>query len=204
MYWTDWGDDPKIERAGMDGLERHVIVRSNLTWPNGLAIDYSELHLYWVDAGTKRIEYSDLDGQNRRVINSVIISHHTNMTIMTSAITVHLMKLKWGRVSCILMGIFYHQTLIEKDLPHPFGLALHGDRVYWTDWQDKAISFANKRDGLNRGKLRTDLEDLMDIHVFHRRRQPGNFIPNKLLLMRSVKCSLAKLWTYCHQARKLL
>ena len=65
------------------------------------------------------------------------------------------------------------QTLIEKDLPHPFGLALHDDRVYWTDWQDKAISFANKRDGSNRGKLRTDLEDLMDIHVFHRRRQPG-------------------------------
>ena len=68
---TDWGHDPKIERAGMDGLERHVIVRSNLTWPNGLAIDYSELRLYWVDAGTKRIEYSDLDGQNRKVNNPI-------------------------------------------------------------------------------------------------------------------------------------
>ncbi len=69
MYWTDWGDHPKIERAGMDGLERHVIVRSNLTWPNGLAIDYSEMRLYWVDAGTKSIEYADLDGQNRKVSN---------------------------------------------------------------------------------------------------------------------------------------
>ena len=74
MYWTDWGDDPKIERAGMDGKERHVIVRSNLTWPNGLAIDYSELRLYWVDAGTKRIEYTDLDGQNRQVGIMVLIS----------------------------------------------------------------------------------------------------------------------------------
>ena len=58
----------------MDGKERHVIVRSNLTWPNGLAIDYSELRLYWVDAGTKRIEYADLDGQNRQVGIMVLIS----------------------------------------------------------------------------------------------------------------------------------
>ncbi len=67
MYWTDWGDHSKIERAGMDGLDRTVIVRTNLTWPNGLALDYDELRLYWVDAYTKKIEYSDLDGQNRKV-----------------------------------------------------------------------------------------------------------------------------------------
>ncbi len=67
MYWTDWGDHSKIERAGMDGLDRTIIVRTNLTWPNGLALDYDELRLYWVDAYTKKIEYSDLDGQNRRV-----------------------------------------------------------------------------------------------------------------------------------------
>ena len=24
MFWTDWGADPKIERAGMDGSHRQV------------------------------------------------------------------------------------------------------------------------------------------------------------------------------------
>jgi hypothetical protein len=23
MYWTDWGEDPRIERAGMDGSNRY-------------------------------------------------------------------------------------------------------------------------------------------------------------------------------------
>ena len=68
MYWTDWGESAVIERAAMDGKDREVIVHQNLTWPNGLAIDYEMERLYWADAGTKTIEYADLDGNNRKVI----------------------------------------------------------------------------------------------------------------------------------------
>lgn len=67
MYWTDWGANPKIERAGMDASNRLVIISSNLTWPNGLAIDYESQRLYWADAGMKTIEYASLDGSNRKV-----------------------------------------------------------------------------------------------------------------------------------------
>lgn len=67
MYWTDWGASPKIERAGMDASNRLVIISSNLTWPNGLAIDYESQCLYWADAGMKTIEYAGLDGSNRKV-----------------------------------------------------------------------------------------------------------------------------------------
>lgn len=67
MYWTDWGASPKIERAGMDASERQVIISSNLTWPNGLAIDYGSQRLYWADAGMKTIEFAGLDGSKRKV-----------------------------------------------------------------------------------------------------------------------------------------
>lgn len=67
MYWTDWGANPKIERAGMDALSRMVIISSNLTWPNGLAIDYATKRLYWADAGMKTIEYGNFDGSGRQV-----------------------------------------------------------------------------------------------------------------------------------------
>lgn len=67
MYWTDWGANPKIERAGMDASSRMVIISSNLTWPNGLAIDYETRRLYWADAGMKTIEYGSFDGSGRRV-----------------------------------------------------------------------------------------------------------------------------------------
>lgn len=67
MYWTDWGSNPKIERAGMDASSRIVIISSNLTWPNGLAIDYETKRLYWADAGMKTIEYGNFDGSDRQV-----------------------------------------------------------------------------------------------------------------------------------------
>ena len=40
MYWTDWGEVPKIERAGMDGSDRFVIINTEIYWPNGLTLDY--------------------------------------------------------------------------------------------------------------------------------------------------------------------
>lgn len=56
MYWTDWGEHPKIERANLDGTDRVVLLNSSLGWPNGLAIDYAAGKLYWGDAKTDKIE----------------------------------------------------------------------------------------------------------------------------------------------------
>lgn len=56
MYWTDWGEVPKIERADLDGMERLVMVNTSLGWPNGLALDYQERKIYWGDAKTDKIE----------------------------------------------------------------------------------------------------------------------------------------------------
>lgn len=58
MYWTDWGENPKIERAAMDGSDRLILVNSSLGWPNGLALDYTEGKIYWGDAKTDQIEVS--------------------------------------------------------------------------------------------------------------------------------------------------
>eukprot|EP00067_Danio_rerio_P011062 NP_001338643.1 low-density lipoprotein receptor-related protein 4 [Danio rerio] len=138
MYWTDWGANPKIERAGMDAWNRTVIISSNLTWPNGLAIDYSTERLYWADASVKTIEYGNFDGSGR-------------------------------------------QVLIGSQLPHPFGLTLHEDRIYWTDWQSKSIQSADKLTGLDRKTLAENLENLMDIHMFHNHRtkvQTGCLVNN--------------------------
>ena len=46
MYWTDWGQEPKIEMCGMDGNNRKVIVSQDqgLGWPNGLTV--GKLALY--------------------------------------------------------------------------------------------------------------------------------------------------------------
>lgn len=69
VYWTDWGSEPKILRAKMsDGTNKEALVSSGIVWPNGIALDYVDSKLFWADANTDKIEKSDFDGQNRRVL----------------------------------------------------------------------------------------------------------------------------------------
>ncbi len=65
MYWTDWGEIPKIERAGMDGTNRSMIIDKDIYWPNGLTLDYSLEKLYWADAKHNFIHRCNLDGSSR-------------------------------------------------------------------------------------------------------------------------------------------
>lgn len=53
MYWTDWGENAKLERSGMDGSGRLVLISNNLGWPNGLAVDKAGSQLLWADAHTE-------------------------------------------------------------------------------------------------------------------------------------------------------
>lgn len=36
MYWSDWGNHPKIETAAMDGTMRETLVENNIQWPTGI------------------------------------------------------------------------------------------------------------------------------------------------------------------------
>ena len=62
MYWTDNGETPKIERAGMDGSEenRSIIIGDDISWPNGLALDYEMKRIFWVDSKLKSIFRYDI------------------------------------------------------------------------------------------------------------------------------------------------
>lgn len=40
MFWVEV-ENPKIGKAAMDGTSKESIVTSDITWPNGIAIDYT-------------------------------------------------------------------------------------------------------------------------------------------------------------------
>ena len=68
MYWTDWGANPYIGMAHMDGQNATKLVETGVYWPNGLAVDDQSAHIYWTDAHYDRIEMSWLDGSHREVL----------------------------------------------------------------------------------------------------------------------------------------
>lgn len=88
MYWTDWGEMPHIGKAGMDGSEPRTILNESLGWPNALAISLATEELFWADAKEDYIAYSDLNGNNRRVIMSrskfTSIYNHTFVNLYIS------------------------------------------------------------------------------------------------------------------------
>ena len=83
MYWTDWGNPAKIERAGMNGDHREAIVTTDIMWPNGLTLDNVQKLLYWVDAKLNVIQSIKYDGSNRRTVlySPKIVKHPFSITL---------------------------------------------------------------------------------------------------------------------------
>ena len=79
MYWSNWGSPAKIERASMDGTSRTVLHNTRLFWPNAMTLDYNTQTLYWMDARLNRMERSNADGSNRRLLSTRFIRHPFGM-----------------------------------------------------------------------------------------------------------------------------
>ncbi len=89
MFWTDWGQSPKIERASMDGHNRTVLHSVHVVWPNALTADYITKALYWADAKLQVIESCFYDGSYRRPVLLEGVRHAFAITLFES-------KLYWS------------------------------------------------------------------------------------------------------------
>jgi low density lipoprotein-related protein 2 len=68
LFWSDWGQNPRIERSGLDGSGRMVLVSKDLFWPNALTIDYPTKRLYFADARMDFIMFCNYDGSGRQKV----------------------------------------------------------------------------------------------------------------------------------------
>jgi len=120
MYWTDWGKDPKIERAALDGSHRIILVQTSVTWPNGLTIDYLSRKIYWADAKLDKIEVMNLDGSNRRVVLNDNVPHIFGLTVLGK----HLYWTDWQRraIESVNKRTGKHRKKIIDSLPDLMGL----------------------------------------------------------------------------------
>lgn len=172
LYWTDAGTD-RIEVANTDGSMRTVLIWENLDRPRDIVVEPMGGYMYWTDWGASpKIERAGMDASNRQVIISSNLTWPNGLAIDYGS-----QRLYWadaGMKTIEFAGLDGSQrkVLIGSQLPHPFGLTLYGQRIYWTDWQTKSIQSADRLTGLDRETLQENLENLMDIHVFHRQRPP--------------------------------
>ena len=100
--------------------------------------------IYWTDWGSNisRIESSDLDGENRKVIHDKNLKYPNGITIdyqkrrlywvNSNGPGIEMCELSTGKVS---------QLYKEPRSTHPFGISLLGDYIYWTDWHRKVFEY---------------------------------------------------------------
>ncbi|XP_057675771.1 low-density lipoprotein receptor-related protein 2 isoform X2 [Corythoichthys intestinalis] len=68
MFWSEIGRTPQIQRSGMDGSKRKVVVSSGLSWPVSLAYDFLDDRVYWADEKLRCIGMASLDGDNVKIL----------------------------------------------------------------------------------------------------------------------------------------
>eukprot|EP00794_Sanderia_malayensis_P002951 gene2951-3401_t len=132
-----FSDGDKIESAYMDGTRRLTIISTDLYYPSGLAIDKVEERIYWSDSVLNRIESSHLDGSDRRILYD-----HYGYTP------------------------YYPIDGITRKIQMPVGLAVFRNRIFWTDWYNRAIYSADKRTGGKVNLISGGLSKPMQLHVY--------------------------------------
>uniref|UniRef100_UPI00398F174B low-density lipoprotein receptor-related protein 1-like n=1 Tax=Pristiophorus japonicus TaxID=55135 RepID=UPI00398F174B len=82
VFFTDYGQIPKVERCDMDGQNRTKLVDSKIVFPHGIALDLVNKLVYWADAYLDYIEVVDYEGKNRQaIIQGHFIEHLYGLTV---------------------------------------------------------------------------------------------------------------------------
>uniref|UniRef100_A0A8C1Y645 Low density lipoprotein receptor-related protein 8, apolipoprotein e receptor n=1 Tax=Cyprinus carpio TaxID=7962 RepID=A0A8C1Y645_CYPCA len=174
IYWTDSGDKT-ISVATGDGKKRKVLIDTELGEPRAIAVDPRQGFMYWSDWGTlAKIEKAGMNGVDRQVLVSERIEWPNGIALDLSSRRLYWVDSKLHLISSVDLNGDNRRVLLSSmdHLGHPFALTLFEDRVYWTDLEDEAIYSVNRLTGQDVAMLANDLNNPLDVVVFHELRQP--------------------------------
>ncbi|RWS16465.1 low-density lipoprotein receptor-related protein 2-like protein [Dinothrombium tinctorium] len=122
LFWTDWGENPRIERVGMDGSMRKVIINTKIYWPNGLTIDFPTKRVYFADSKLDYIDFCDYNGGGRQQVLA-----HNHYLLHPHSLTVFEDTLYWTdrQLNRVLSCYKYrgkNQTVVSHLVSQPLGI----------------------------------------------------------------------------------
>lgn len=109
VFFTDYGQIPKVERCDMDGQNRTKLVDSKIVFPHGITLDLVSKLVYWADAYLDYIEVVDYEGKNR----------HTIIQGLLVRVKCHVHVLLWKPYTCAVWELFVwsHELDLRMSLP---------------------------------------------------------------------------------------
>ncbi|CAO2582037.1 Prolow-density lipoprotein receptor-related protein 1 [Lemmus lemmus] len=138
VFFTDYGQIPKVERCDMDGQNRTKLVDSKIVFPHGITLDLVSRLVYWADAYLDYIEVVDYEGKGRQtIIQGILIEHLYGLTVFENYLANTQQKTSVIRVNRFNSTEYQVVTRVDK------GGALH---IYHQRRQPRVRSHACEND----------------------------------------------------------
>ncbi|XP_077257889.1 low-density lipoprotein receptor-related protein 2-like [Temnothorax americanus] len=125
LFWTDWGENPRIERIGMDGTNRSTIISTKIYWPNGLALDIANRRIYFADSKLDFIDTCLYDGSKRLQVlaSSHYLLHPHSLTFFED--TMYWTDRQFNRVLSAHKFKGSNQTVMSHLISRPLSIHVH-------------------------------------------------------------------------------
>uniref|UniRef100_T1IUN7 EGF-like domain-containing protein n=1 Tax=Strigamia maritima TaxID=126957 RepID=T1IUN7_STRMM len=135
VFWSDWGDYPRIERVGLDGSGRIAIITTKIYWPNGLTVDVVNKRVYFADSKLDYIDFCNYDGTGRQQVlaKNHYLLHPHSLTIFED--TLYWTDRQLNRVVSCHKFRGDNQTVVTHLVSQPLGL-----HVFHPVLQPKALN----------------------------------------------------------------
>lgn len=122
MFWTDWGENPRVESVGLDGTMRKTIVHTKIYWPNGLTLDLPNKRIYFADSKLDYIDFCNYDGSGRQQVlaHNHYLLHPHSLTIFED--TLYWTDRQLNRVLSCQKFRGTNQTVVSHLVSQPLGI----------------------------------------------------------------------------------
>ncbi|CAB3232339.1 unnamed protein product [Arctia plantaginis] len=210
LYWCDKGTDT-LEVSRLDGTHRRVLLRGNLSEPRALALHPKHGTLYWSDWGAApHIGRAGMDGSRRTVLVAAGLYWPNALAINSASDELYFADAREDYIAVSDLDgkrvriLFSRERMPWLQLHHVFALGVWEGRVYWSDWETRAIESCRRRPDMRfkesnaSTELRTGgaydcrtvlhtVHKPMDLRVHHPARQPP--APELSALCAALNCS---------------
>uniref|UniRef100_A0A8C9TUU4 Low density lipoprotein receptor-related protein 1Ba n=1 Tax=Scleropages formosus TaxID=113540 RepID=A0A8C9TUU4_SCLFO len=183
LYWTNDGYRKTISVARLEkaAQTRKTLLEGDMSHPRAIVVDPLNSWMYWTDweedevnDSIGRIERAWMDGSNRQTFvtsnmlwpNGLALDHRTSTMFWCDAYYDHIEKI-------YLNGTGRTVVYNGKELNHPYGISLHRNYVFWTDYMNASIFQLDLSSG-DVTLLRSEKPPLFGLQVYDAQRQQGD------------------------------
>lgn len=140
----------RIDVVNLEGNQRVTLITENLGHPRGIALDPTVGYLFFSDwgslSGQPKVERAFMDGSNRKDLVTTKLGWPAGITLDLVSKRVYWVDSRYDYIETVTYDGIQRKTVARGGslIPHPFGISLFEEHVYFTDWTKMAVMKANK------------------------------------------------------------